>query len=58
MERIVMDWWTKIFLERLRQAEVQILMFKKYVDNINLCIAIIEKGWFGERERGKKPVFL
>ena len=42
----------------MRQAKIDVHMLKKYVDDANLCIAIVEHGWFWKRDRGMKPVFL
>ena len=42
--RIVMDRWSKMFLERLKQAEIEVYLLKKYVDDVNLCLAILEEG--------------
>ena len=36
--RIVIDQWTKIFRERLRQAEEQFHMLKKYVNYIKVIM--------------------
>ena len=33
--RIVMDRWTKLFLERMKQAEVDIHLLKKYIDDVH-----------------------
>ena len=30
-------------------------MLKKYVDNVNLCIGLLEEGWAWETQKGRKP---
>ena len=45
-----------MFLERLGQAEIDVHLFKKYVDDVNLCLSILEEGWFWERrEKNRLP---
>ena len=56
--RIVMDRWARLMIERLNQAEVSLFMLKKYVDDVNLCLALIEDGWFWQQEGRKPPVFI
>ena len=34
--RIVMDRWSRMFLERLGQAEIEVHLLKKYVNDVNL----------------------
>ena len=41
---IMMDRWTRVFKERLVQAEITIQMLKKYVDNVNMVVGLLKKG--------------
>ena len=43
--RIVMDSWGRKFLRTLSRAEIEVLLMKKYVDDVNLVTGILEKGW-------------
>ena len=51
---MVMDRWARLFLGHLSAAEVSIYMLKRYVDNINTIVAILEEGWFWQRSTDKK----
>ena len=53
--RIVMDRWSRMFLERLGQAEIDVHLLKKYVNDVNLCLAILEEGWYWERRGNQLP---
>ena len=51
--RLVMDRWARIFLGHLSAGEVEVYMLKKYVDDINLVMAILERGWHWEKGMDK-----
>ena len=34
----------------LRQAEISIHLLKKYVDDVNLAVGLLEKGWGWARQ--------
>ena len=54
---IVMDKWTELFLERISQAEIEVHLLKKYVDDVNICIAKVEEGWSWKKEEKGLPMF-
>ena len=41
---IVMNRWARSFILMLRQAEITIHLLKKYVDDVNLAVGLLEKG--------------
>ena len=50
-----MDRWSRMFLERLGQAEIDVHLLKKYVGDVNLCLSILEEGCFWERRENQLP---
>ena len=47
---IVMNRWARSFILMLRQAEITIHLLKKYVDDVNLAVGLLEKGWGWARQ--------
>ena len=45
-----MDCWARKFLANLDKNKVMIYMFKKYVDDVNMAMAIMAPGLSWERE--------
>ena len=50
ISRLVMDKWTELFLERMTQAEIEVHLLKKYVDDVNVCMAMVEEGWSWKKQ--------
>ena len=48
--RLVMDHWAKRFVTTLARNEIRILLFKKYVDNVNLALSLTRPGVAWERD--------
>ena len=51
--RIVMDRWAREFLVTLGRAGMDVHMLRKYVDDVNLLLSLVEKGyrWNSDTER-------
>ena len=47
---IVMNRWARSFILMLRQAEITIHLLKKNVDDVNLAVGLLEKGWGWARQ--------
>ena len=43
--RIVMDRWARVFSITLKEAEIILHMLRKYVDDVNLVLATIPRGY-------------
>ena len=41
--KIFMNWWDKQFLQKLQQLKYKVHMYKRYVDDINICLEAIEE---------------
>ena len=41
--KIFMNWWDKHFLQKLHQLKYEVHMYKRYVDDINICLEAIEE---------------
>ena len=46
----MIDRWSRMFCNRLRQVEIPVYLIKKYVDDVNLAVGLLEKGWKWERQ--------
>ena len=44
----------KLFLNKLKEAEVKLFMLRKYVDDVNLVVLIVDKSWLWERGENKR----
>ena len=54
--RLVMDKWAQLFMERMTQAEIIVYLIKKYVDDVNICMEMIEPGWSWTKQKTGLPV--
>ena len=48
--RINMDRWEENMLEAIRRMELEIYLFTKYVDDVNMAVSIIPEGWSWEKD--------
>ena len=49
-----MDRWSDKMLVSLERSKVEVHLFSKYVDDVNLVVDIIPKGWaWVRREQGE-----
>ena len=42
--KIVMAWWDKEFLRRLETNNVRVNLYKRYVDDINISVEMMDPG--------------
>ena len=55
--RIIMDRWAQDSKATLSRTKVEVYMLAKYVDDVNVAIGIIQKGWrWKESEQGRKKL--
>ena len=60
MARIFMCWWDRQIIEKMNKLGMKILLYKRYVDNINMVIEYLkgsykyEEGRIIEKERSKE----
>ena len=50
--RIVMDRWSRQFREAVAQSGIKLHMLEKYVDDVNLVLALLEEGYKWVKEGG------
>ena len=41
---VFMSWWDKQFLEKLRRIGIETLLYKRYVDDINIVMVAPDAG--------------
>ena len=41
--RIVMDRWARMFKQELKKAEIPVYLMRKYVDDVNLAVGLLER---------------
>ena len=44
LSRLVMLWWDKVFLQKLERVGINLIMYKRYVDDGNLALEAVESG--------------
>jgi hypothetical protein len=44
LARLVMLWWDRTFVDKLRMLEIDLLMYLRYVDDRNLSLEAVEPG--------------
>ena len=58
MAHVVMDRWESKLRNSLSLSEVELYLFGKYVDDVNLATSVVQKGYrWKETESGRKLVW-
>ena len=42
--KIFMGWWDRVFLQKLRDEDITVMLYERYVDDTNMCVKGIQDG--------------